>query len=150
MQYTEAKLGRIFYLRVDHGEDLLSTLQNFVTDKKISAGFIQILGALREGSIVTGPKVAVLPPDPVYVSYDGGWEVVGFATITGGREQPHIHVHASVGRGSEALTGCLRKKAAVYIVIEAVIIEFVGAGIFRRSDPGTGLELPEPGSTRPL
>jgi predicted DNA-binding protein with PD1-like motif len=146
MQYTEAKLGRVFYLRVDHGEDLLASLQNFVTEKKISAGFIHILGALREGSIVTGPKVPVLPPDPLFDAYEGGWEVLGLGSITERGGQPHIHLHASVGRGREALTGCLRKKAVVYIVIEAVIIELVGARIFRRSDPATGLELPEPGN----
>jgi predicted DNA-binding protein with PD1-like motif len=83
----------------------------------------------------------------LFLSYGGGFEVVGFATITRGREQPHIHVHASVGRGGEALTGCLRKKATVYIVIEAVIIEIVGAAISIRKDPVTGLDLPEPGSS---
>lgn len=144
MQYTEAKLGRVFYIRVDHGEDLLGTLQNFVVEKKIAAGFIHILGALREGSIVTGPKVPILPPDPLFDAYEGGWEVLGLATITQGEGQPHIHLHASVGRGREALTGCLREKATTYIIIEAVIIEFVEA-IFRRSDPMTGLVLPEPG-----
>ena len=146
MRYTEAKLGRVFYLRVDHGEDLLAVLQDFVIEKGIAAGFVHILGALREGNIVTGPKVPILPPDPLFDAYEGGWEVLGLATITQGEERPHIHLHASVGRGREALTGCLRKKATTYIIIEAVIIEFIGGGILRRIDPVTGLELPEPGS----
>jgi predicted DNA-binding protein with PD1-like motif len=147
MQYTEAKFGRVFYLRVDHGEDLLSSLQSFVIEKKISAGFIHLLGALRKGTIVTGPKEPVLPPDPSYESYDNGWEVLGFATITPGKEQPHIHVHASVGRKKEALTGCLREKATAYIIVEAVIIEITGADIFCHRDPVTGLELPEAGTS---
>jgi predicted DNA-binding protein with PD1-like motif len=145
MQYTEAKLGRVFYVRVDHGEDLLGTLQTFIIEKKIAAGFIHILGALREGIIVTGPKVPILPPDPLFDAYEGGWEVLGLATITQGGGQPHIHLHASVGRGREALTGCLREKATTYIIIEAVIIEFVEA-IFRGNDPVTGLVLPKPGN----
>jgi predicted DNA-binding protein with PD1-like motif len=144
MRYTEAKLGRVFYLRIDNGEDLLEELQNFIVEKKIPAGFIHILGALREGRIVTGPKVPILPPDPLFDTYEGGWEVLGLATITQGTGQPHIHLHASIGRGKEVLTGCLRKNAMTYIIIEAVIIEFFG-GIFRRSDPVTGLDLPEPG-----
>lgn len=149
MQYTEAKLGRVFYLRVDDGEDLLGTLQNFVIEKKIAAGFIHILGALREGRIVTGPRVPILPPDPLFDAYEGGWEVLGLATITQGTGQPHIHLHASVGRGREALTGCLREKATTYIIIEAVIIEFVDA-ILRRFDPVTGQSLPEPGNVMRL
>ena len=148
MQYTEAKLGRVFYLRVDNGEDLLEELENFITEKKIASGFIHLLGALREGSIVTGRKVTVLPPDPIYDVYEGGWEVLGLATITQGGGKPHIHLHASVGRGRETLTGCLREKAMTYIIVEAVIIEFVG-GIFRRSDPVTGLDLPSPGNVLP-
>jgi predicted DNA-binding protein with PD1-like motif len=143
MQYTEAKLGRIFYLRIDHGEDLVSSLQQFVTEKNISAGFIHLIGALREGSIVTGPKEPVLPPDPIYLYYDNCWEIIGFATITSGKEQPYIHIHASLGQERRALTGCLREKATAYIVVEAVIIEMTGADIFRRKDTRTGLELPE-------
>jgi predicted DNA-binding protein with PD1-like motif len=148
MQYTEGKLGRVFYLRVDHGEDLLSSLQDFVIEKNISVGFIHLLGALREGSIVTGPKEPVLPPNPLYESYEGCWEVFGFATITPGKEQPHIHIHASVGKGNNALTGCLREKATTYIIVEAVIIEIAGVEISCQRDPTTGLELPEPVTSR--
>jgi predicted DNA-binding protein with PD1-like motif len=147
MQYTEAKFGRVFYLRVDHGEDLLSSLQSFVIEKNISAGFIHLLGALREGAIVTGPEEPVLPPNPSFESYDNGWEVFGLATITPGKDEPHIHVHGSVGRKKKALTGCLRKKATTYIIVEAIIIEMTGADIFRSRDPGTGLELPKPGTS---
>jgi predicted DNA-binding protein with PD1-like motif len=146
MHYTEAKLGRVFYLRIDDGEDLLSSLQQFVTEKNISAGFVHLIGALREGSIVTGPKEPVLPPDPLYQHYGNCWEVIGFATITSGKEQPHIHIHASIGKGSHAITGCLREKANAYIIVEAVIIEMTGADIFRQKDTRTGLELPKPGS----
>jgi predicted DNA-binding protein with PD1-like motif len=148
MRYTEAKFGRIFYLRVDHGEDLLRSLESFIAEMNISSGIIHFLGALSEGRIVTGPKKAVLPPDPSFESYDGGWEVFGLATITPGRDRPHLHLHASVGRKKEALTGCLREKAAAYIIVEAIIIELTGAVIFRKKDPVTGLELPEPGTDR--
>jgi predicted DNA-binding protein with PD1-like motif len=147
MQYAEAKVGRIFYLRIDHGEDLLVSLQQFVREKNISAGFIHLLGALREGSIVTGPKEPVLPPDPLYQYYDGCWEVIGLATITSAKGQPHIHIHASIGKGSSVLTGCLREKGTTYIIIEAVIIELTGIDIIRQKDTGTGLELPKPGSS---
>jgi predicted DNA-binding protein with PD1-like motif len=148
MRYSEAKLGRVFYLRVDHGEDLLAALENFVTDMKISSGMIHFLGAIREGRIVTGPKEAVLPPDPSFETYEGGWEVFGIATITPGSNGPHLHLHGSVGRKKEVLAGCLREKAVAYIIVEAIIIELAGADIFRRTDPVTGLVLPEPGEVR--
>lgn len=142
MQYTEGKFGRVYQLRVDHGEDLLDTLETFVREKKIHCGFVQFIGALNEGRIVTGPKVPILPPEPSFVSYKDGWEVIGFASITPGREGPHLHYHASIGRNRETLTGCLREQASVYIIVEALIVEVTGGTVARRGDPVTGLELP--------
>lgn len=144
MRYTEGSVGRIFYVRVDHGEDLLETLQNFVAEKGIHSGIIQFLGAVEEGRIVTGPHQPVLPPEPCMESYNNGWEVVGLATITPGPDRPHLHYHASAGRGREALTGCLREKALTYIIVEAVVMEILGTRIQRRFDPRTGLDLPLP------
>jgi len=146
MRYTEAKIGRIFYLRIDHGEDLLSSLETFIADKGISAGIIHFLGAVREGRIVTGPeKAEIIPPDPSFESYDEGWDVFGQATITPGQGKPHLHLHGSLGKKRDTLTGCLREKAEVYLIVEAIIIEFTGADILRRTDPVIGLDLPEPG-----
>ena len=146
MRYTEGTFGRVFFVRVDHGEDLLETLERFVFEKDIRMGFIQFLVALKGVRIVTGPREAVLPPEPSYESFEGGWEVVGFATITPGNERPHLHYHASVGRGKEALTGCLREIAMTYIIVEAMVIEVTGIHISRHTDSRTGLELPDPGS----
>lgn len=142
MQYTEGSVGRVFYVRVDHGEDLLGTLQRFVVEKGIRSGIIQFLGAVEKGRIVTGPREPVLPPDPMWESYTGGCELVGLATITPGPDGPHLHYHASVGRGRDVLTGCLREQAVAYIIVEAVIIEFLGTRIRRRFDSLTGLDLP--------
>ena len=144
MRYTEGSVGRVFYVRVDHGEDLLETLQNFVAEKGIHSGIIQFLGAVEEGMIVTGPHHPVLPPEPCRESYKNGWEVVGIATITPGPDRPHLHYHASAGRGREALIGCLREKALTYIIVEAVVMEILGTRIQHLFDPRTGLDLPLP------
>jgi hypothetical protein len=146
MQYTEGQVGRVFQVRVDHGEDLLESLEKFVREKEIRCGFAQFIGALKGGRIVTGPKELVLPPDPSYESYEGGWEVFGFASITLGRNGPHLHYHASIGRNREVMTGCLRQQATVYIIVEVLIIEISGAVVIRKMDPVTGLELPSYGN----
>jgi uncharacterized protein len=142
MQYTEGTFGRVFQVRVDHGEDLLESLAAFVRDKKIRCGFAQFIGALKEGRIVTGPKEPVLPPDPSFESYKDGWEVFGFASITPGRYGPHLHYHASIGRNRDVLTGCLRERATVYIIVEVLIVEVTGSSVTRKTDRATGLELP--------
>lgn len=149
MQYAEAKVGRIFYVRIDHGEDLIAMLEDFVSAKLIDAGIIHFLGALREGRMVTGPVQPVVPPGYWFESYAEGWEVIGLGTIARGHGGPHIHLHASVGKHRQALTGCLRERATAYLVIEAIIIEMVGIGLTRHLDPVAGIELTEPGPVHP-
>jgi uncharacterized protein len=142
MQYTEGKPGRIFIVRVDHGEDLIATLARFLKDHQVNCGYIRFMGALQSGRIVTGPEVLCLPPEPHFESFSGGWEVIGMATIMPDNNGPHLHIHASIGKGERVLTGCLRGEIITYIVIEAVITEITGADVQREMDPVTGLCLP--------
>jgi len=142
MQYTAGKPGRVFIVRVDHGEDLIATLVQFLADHQVNSGYIRFIGALQSGQIVTGPEALCLPPDPHFESFSGGWEVVGMATITPDSNRPHLHIHASIGRGERVLTGCLRGEIITYIVVEAVITELIGVDVQREQDPVTGLCLP--------
>jgi hypothetical protein len=142
MQYTEGQLGRVFVVRIDDGEDMLVSLRQFINDKVIHAGTILFLGALMNGRMVTGPEEPVIPPVPHFVMFEGGWEVFGIGTIFMGEGGPHIHYHASVGRSGHALTGCLREKATTYLIIEAVIMEFIGLKARRIFDEKTQLHLP--------
>ena len=142
MQYTEGRTGRVFIVRVDHGEDLVATLTKFVADHKIQSGTIRFIGALQSGNIVTGPEVPVLPPNPHVESFTGGWEVIGIATITPSPGGPHLHLHASIGRMKQVLTGCLRGEIITYIVVEAIITEIIGVDVERHPDAVTRLTLP--------
>jgi hypothetical protein len=142
MQYTEGKPGRVFIVRVDHGEDLVVTLMQFLTEHQVNSGYIRFMGALQSGRIVTGPETLCLPLVQHFESFSGGWEVIGMATITPDNTGPHLHIHASIGRGEQVLTGCLRGEIITYIVIEAVVTELVGVDVQREQDPVTGLCLP--------
>lgn len=142
MQYTEGQLGRVFVVRIDNGEDMLVSLRRFIQEKDIMAGSIIFLGALMSGRMVTGPEEPVIPPTPHFVMFEGGWEVFGVGTIYPGDGGPHIHYHASVGRSGHALTGCLREEAVTYLIVEAVIHEFVGLTARREFDEKTQLHLP--------
>jgi uncharacterized protein len=142
MQYTEGKIGRVFVVRIDDGEDMLLSLRQFIMDKNIQAGSIHFLGALMNGRMVTGPEEPVIPPVPHFVMFEGGWEIFGVGTIYPGEGGPHIHYHASVGRSGHALTGCLREKAVTYLIVEAVIIEFNGLTARREFDEKTQQHMP--------
>jgi predicted DNA-binding protein with PD1-like motif len=73
-----------------------------------------------------GPEVREATPVPHFESFDSAWEVFGMATIYPSSEGPKLHMHSALGRGREALAGCVREKATVYLVIEAVLFEFSG------------------------
>jgi hypothetical protein len=136
-------MGRIFVARVDHGEDLLEAMRDLLAKEGVSHAVMFFLGALGEGTIVTGPEKPVIPPVPHFVEFGGGWEVVGMATAYPGEDGPAIHVHGSVGRGDRSLTGCLRGRGETYLVAEVVILELAGLPVRRTRDEKTGLVLPD-------
>jgi len=141
MQYSEGSLGRVFVIRMDDGEDFIEAIQRFVLEKGVSSGLILFLGALREGRMVTGPLEMVIPPIPHFENVEGGWETFGVATVYPGEDEPKIHIHTSVGRFEQSLTGCLREKATVYLIIEAVLLELTGLDARRVFDETTDLHL---------
>ncbi|MFA5332019.1 MAG: PPC domain-containing DNA-binding protein [Methanoregula sp.] len=150
MQYSEGRIGRGFVVRIDDGEDFLATVTDFVTKKEIRTGTILFLGALREARMVTGPEEPVYPPDPHFVMFDDGWEMVGIGSICSGKDgSPALHFHASVGKAGHALAGCLRESATVYIVAEAIILEIAGPDIRRMFDEKTKVNLPVHGRQVP-
>jgi hypothetical protein len=142
MQCAEGRPGRIFIVRIDHGEDLLGVLEQCIREKEIHCGVIQVLGALGAGKMVSGPEEMVLPPYPHWEDFNGGWEMIGLGTISWSDDRPHIHLHSAAGKGNRTLTGCLREKAEVYIVTEAVITEISGVQSVSCPDRTTGLSLP--------
>ncbi|MDD3215898.1 MAG: DUF296 domain-containing protein, partial [Methanoculleus sp.] len=114
----------------------------FVAAMNVQSGMVHFLGAVRNATLVTGPKEAVIPPTPRREEIFGGWELLGFATIYPGEEGPSLHLHTVAGRGIRSLAGCLREKAEVYLVIEAIVTEFVGISARRLPDEKTGVDLP--------
>ncbi len=142
MDYSEGRLGRVFILKIDDGEDFLAVTNEFIRNKSVQTGTLLFLGALRQGRMVTGPEEPTIPPEPHYIMFEGGWEMVGIGTICQGDDGPAIHYHASVGRAGHALTGCLREKAITYIVAEVVVFEFAGLNVHRKFDEKAGVSLP--------
>jgi len=141
MRYTQGRLGRVFVLKFDHGDDLSQELQRLASQEKIKSGVCVFLGALQKGRIVTGPKSAVIPPKPHWTGFKDGWEVFGVGSIFAGPDGPVLHLHSSLGKGKKALTGCVRKDAKVFLVIEAFVFELKGVRARKGVDAATGLNL---------
>ncbi|KUK44032.1 MAG: Uncharacterized protein XD72_1611 [Methanothrix harundinacea] len=131
-------------IRLEDGEDLIRSIQQFVEELDVTTGLIHFLGALKEGRLIAGPKEPTIPPGPPFVEELGGaWETFGVASVYPGDEgKPSLHIHASAGHSDRSVTGCLRERGTTYLVVEAVIFEFLELEANREIDERSGLRLP--------
>jgi predicted DNA-binding protein with PD1-like motif len=141
MRHKAGKVGRVVLARFDHGEQVVPALTALCETEGISSGWFFLFGAIRGGRMVAGPREATLPPDPVWQEFTDPHEIVGMGSIAAGDGPPSIHLHSSLGRGNEVLTGCIRKEGEVFIVIEAMILEISGVRATRSPDERSGLKL---------
>ena len=141
MKYTKGTIGRVFLVKFEDDDIFIDNLSSLAKKEKIQAASLIFLGALKKGTLVTGPKKPVIPPVPNKVSFKDGWEVMGIGTIFTNKKGPQIHIHASMGKKHKTLTGCVREKTKVFLVIEAIILELTGVKASKDIDPKTGLNL---------
>lgn len=141
MRYKAGSIGKVLLARFDHGEAIVPALVDLCGKERIVSGWFFLFGALASGTMVTGPKEARLPPDPVWTGFPLPHEIVGMGSVAEKNGAPSIHLHASLGRGKEALTGCIRKDGEVYLVVEALVLEIAGVSAARKPDARSGLEL---------
>ena len=146
MQFTEAKLGRIFVLRLHDGDHLPDILESFAAQNQISKALCFFLGGVKDKSrVIVGPKDSdALPPEPMITLLSGVHEVCGMGTIFVDEEgKPKLHMHASFGRNDKTVTGCVRMGVDVWRIGEVVLLELTGAAAHRAKDKETGFEFLE-------
>ena len=144
MDYTEAKQGRIFILRLYQGERIHEVIEKFAFEKQVSSALCFFIGGAKDKSkVVVGPKDgAVLPPEPMVTLLKGVHEGCGVGTIFKNEAgKPTLHMHASFGRNDNGVTGCVRLGVDVWQIGEVVILELVDAFARRAKDKKTGFEL---------
>jgi predicted DNA-binding protein with PD1-like motif len=124
MKVTERKLGRVFHLQLEAGDDFFGCVNPFVKEKNIRAGSVFIFGALREMDMITGFR-SMNGYDVDRRHFDEWRELVGLGSISWPQTppaalgegvhweapQPYVHIHMAVsgapGRTEEVLTGHL-------------------------------------------
>lgn len=138
MEYRSGRIGRVFVVRFDHGEDFLAGLRTLCKEEKIRSGFFHLLGGLQEADVVTGPREPVMPPEPVWHEMRDTRETVGTGSIFWEGEEPLIHLHAAMGHHGRTLTACVRENTRVYLVLEAYVFEVDGIQANRPWYPAGG------------
>lgn len=141
MDYQVGKIGRTVVARLFEGEDIYAEIEGLAARENIRCATVQLVGGIRRGKVVVGPVNPTGPIEPNFTEFDDAREIVGVGTIFWDDEGPKMHLHAGIGRGSEAIVGCPRGGASVFCVLEAVIIELTDIDACRALDPEIGLKL---------
>ena len=144
MQYSEAKQGRIFVLRLENGEVVHEVLEAFARTHAIKNAAVMFLGAAQsESRMVSGPADETVRPMPVNINVlRAASEAVGVGTIfPNATGAPILHMHASFGHKDTVFTGCIRAGAVIWHVGEAVIFELLDINGARMPDADSGFEL---------
>jgi len=146
LDFTQAKLGRIFVLRLQQDEILHEVIEKFATEKQVSSALCFFLGGAEEESkVVVGPKDGHgCTIDPMVTLLKGVHEAVGVGTIfTSEGGKPKLHMHASFGRNDNTITGCVRKGVDIWLIGEVVILELTGSSARREKNKNTSFEVLE-------
>jgi predicted DNA-binding protein with PD1-like motif len=145
MKASEGKIGRVFILRLEDGDEVPGCIERFAVEQGIKTGHVVLIGGIGDGRVVVGPKESDrMPPEPVLLPVEGAHEVEGVGIIAPDKEgKPALHIHASLGRGGKTLTGCLRPGVKTWLVGEAIIYEITGTSAKRLPDKKSGVELME-------
>ena len=146
MQFTEAKLKRVFVLRLHDGDHLPDVLEQFASENKVSSALCFFIGGAKDNSrVVVGPRNGNdMPPEPMLTLLKGVHETCGVGTIFTDEEgKPKLHMHTSFGRNEKTVTGCVRMGVDVWQIGEVVMLELAGGKARRAKNKETGFEFLE-------
>ncbi len=147
MIYREGGLGRVFVLRMEHGDVLHPTVEAFCKEKGVKAAFVTAVGGADIGSkLVVGPKHGEKVPIEAQIHVlKGVHEVTGTGTVFPNENgEPVLHMHLACGRSGDTVTGCGRPGIIVWRVLEVMVVEMVNMDAVRRTDPLLKLEFLAP------
>jgi predicted DNA-binding protein with PD1-like motif len=134
MEYTTGKQGRIFVCRLADNEDMLSELTALAEKEGIKAAYFYVVGAIKKGDLIVGPKDDTMPPIPVVRNIDQIYEVTGMGTIFPADGHPKIHFHGAFGNQFNNMTGCLRRFSEVFLILEVIVVEILDIDVKRVFD----------------
>lgn len=145
MQYSEARQGRVFVVRLEDGETIHTEIEAFARRQSIAAAAVLIIGGADKGSqLVVGPEQGrgVSPVIPMAHVLNDVHEASGTGTIFPDESgQPILHLHMACGRKDRTVTGCIRSGVKVWNVLEVIIFELVDSTASRQMDRETGFKL---------
>ncbi|RLC55883.1 MAG: DNA-binding protein [Candidatus Cloacimonadota bacterium] len=134
------KIGNKYFIRIDPGEEIVSTLKEFCIERSIKLGKISAIGAVNEA------EIGIF--DPLKKEYHsntikGTFEILSITgNITSNKDQPYLHMHITLSDSKFNAFGGHLNKAFVSATCEVIIEEFEGK-LVRYYDENIRLNLLE-------
>ena len=135
----KANLGRVCFVRMAEGDDLLETIKKSAEQNEIKAAAFTLIGALK--NVVLG---CYKNGDYVYTRLEGPLEIASCLGNIAVDEKGDVAVHAHLvvsNEKAEAFGGHLMKGSHVEPIAELMFLEVAGPKLQRAFDEKTRLKL---------
>jgi hypothetical protein len=137
MKIFEFDTGKAYLIRLDYGADVVSQLESFLLQKKITAGFFNGIGAVKSAEIGYYDQIK---REYIIKSIDESSEILsltGNVSLKDGKPFPHIHI--VLGYNGNLFGGHLFR--AEVFACEVFVFPLDGETPVREFDEQTGLFL---------
>lgn len=141
MKYQVGKTGRVFVVKFEEGENPIEELKELAKKESLFSAIFWLIGGLKGGKFVAGPKGNELPPQPIWREIVGNNEILGIGTLFWYKEEPRVHLHGVYGREDSVKMGCLREDPQVFLILEAVVMEISEVQVKREIDEKSKMVL---------
>jgi predicted DNA-binding protein with PD1-like motif len=142
MKTMEMELQKVHMIRLEKGEELLSSVLQYVKEKNILAGYLTGIGALGKGKIgffgTKSKKYLHIPFNEVELL-----ACTGNIAKNKDTQEPVAHIHIVLGDKDGKCLGGHLVEGIVSVTAEIYLVE-TKPGIFRTKDEDTGLYLLNP------
>lgn len=147
MKFSQARQGRIFVLRLEDGDIVHETIEQFAREQGIQAAALIIVGGADDGSrLVVGPRQGRADAiEPMLHTLAEAHEVAGTGTLFPDQDgTPLLHMHMACGRQADTITGCVREGVKVWHIMEVVLFELADCTARRVPQPPMGWKFLQP------
>ncbi|MBF0433665.1 MAG: DNA-binding protein [Fibrobacteria bacterium] len=147
MKFSQADPGRIYIIRLEHGDILHECIERLVQKENVKAASLSFVGGVDKGSVlIIGPEDREASPViPMELTLEDAYEATGTGTLFPNEKgEPVLHMHLACGREKQTITGCVRKGVKIWHVGELVLRELTNSTAIRKLDKTTGFALMEP------
>jgi predicted DNA-binding protein with PD1-like motif len=138
MKFSEGKIGRVFVVRFDDGEEIPAAIEKFAGEHGIAIGYVNFTGGLTGGEIFAGSELPYARPfAPCKVPINEARFASAIGLIAPDEQHaPRVEIGGALGFQDKTLAGSLARNLKTWNGGEAIIYEVIGADLSRAYNAG--------------